>query len=323
MSASTNEPAAPLVSVIIPTYKRAGFLIRALRSVFEQTLTNLEAIVIVDGQDPETDAALSAVTDPRLRVIKLPQRVGGSETRNAGIRNARGEYIALLDDDDEWMIHKLELQLDLARVVNSENFLISCRVLAKTPRVEYEWPRRLPEPNEALSEYLLTRDSLFRGERSIQTSTFFAKRELFEKCMFRPGQIKHQDTDWLLRAAQLPGFRVFFVNEVLVRLFMEESRNTVSSESLWHYSYTWARENKNLFTPRAYSGFLVNNVAPEAADMRSLSAFMVLTRELIHSGNMRFREVCVFAAMFAMPRNFRRRLRDFVTRFRPALVRPS
>ena len=323
LSQFSENPAPPLVSVIIPTYKRAGFLVRALRSVFDQTMSDLEVIVVVDGHDPETDAALSTVTDPRLRIVSLPKRVGGSETRNTGVRESRGAWIAFLDDDDEWMLHKLELQLKLAQSVTGEFFLVSSRVLAKTPRVEYEWPRRLPQPDEPLSEYLLTRDSLFRGERSIQTSTFFARRTLLEVCPFRPGQVKHQDTDWLLRAAQLPGFRVYFVNEVLVRLFMEESRQTVSSESLWHYSYTWARENRNLFTPRAYSGFLVNNVAPEAADTRSFSAFVVLSREILRAGHTRFREICVYAAMWAIPRPLRRRMRDFATRFRPALVRPS
>src|SRR5262249_38865895 len=270
----------PLVSVVIPTCQRPALLLRAVKSALAQSIPELEVIVIIDGPDFATEEALSQIDDPRLRVIPLPGRVGGSETRNTGVRLSSGQWVAFLDDDDEWLEQKIELQLQTARTASEQDFLVSCRVLAATPRVEYEGPRRLPNPKEPLSEYLLTRDSLFRGERSIQTSTFFAKKELFERCPFRTGQLKHQDTDWLLRAAQLPGFRVVFVNKVLVRLFMEENRRTVSSQSNWQYSFAWAHENRGLFTPRAYSGFLVNNVTPEAADARAFSAIPHIAWEL-------------------------------------------
>lgn len=312
---------SPLVTVVIPSFQRPALLLRAVRSALAQTFSNLEVIVILDGPDPISEDAVKAINDPRLRLLPLPARVGGSETRNTGVQNARGEWIAFLDDDDEWLKHKIELQLALARRAACEHFLVSCRVLAKTPQADYEWPRRLPNPKEPLSEYLLTRDSLFRGERSIQTSTFFAKRELFVQCPFRAGQLKHQDTDWLLRVAQLPGFQVFFVDDTLVRLFMEENRRTVSTQSNWRYSFAWAHDNRHLFTARAYSGFLVNNVAPEAADTKSLSAIPRITFELLRYGKTRFRELCVFLAMWLIPRSSRRRLRDFLGRLNPALLR--
>jgi glycosyltransferase involved in cell wall biosynthesis len=313
----------PLVSVIIPTHQRPALLLRAVRSALAQTFAKLEVIVILDGPDPASEEALKEINDTRLRLLPLPARIGGSETRNTGVRNARGQWVAFLDDDDEWLAHKIELQLPLARRVACQNFLVTCRVLAKTPHADYEWPRRLPAPNEPLSEYLLTRDSLFRGERSIQTSTFFAKRELFVECPFRAGQLKHQDTDWLLRVAQLPGFQVFFVDETLVRLFMEENRRTVSTQSNWRYSFSWARDNRHLFTTRAYTGFLVNNVAPEAADAKSFSAIPRISLELLRHGKTRLRELCVFLAMWVMPRALRRRLRDFLGRLKPALLRPQ
>ena len=312
---------SPLVSVIIPTYQRPALLLRAVRSALAQTFSQLEVIVILDGPDPASEKVLKEINDARLRLLPLPARVGGSETRNTGVRNARGQWVAFLDDDDEWLEHKIELQLALARCAACQNFLVTCRVLAKTPHADYEWPRRLPAQNEPLSEYLLTRDSLFRGERSIQTSTFFAKRELFVQCPFRTGQLKHQDTDWLLRVAQLPGFQVFFVDEILVRLFMEENRRTVSTQSNWRYSFSWAHDNRHLFTARAYTGFLVNNVAPEAADAKSFSAIPRIALELLRYGKTRFRELCVFFAMWLIPRGARRRLRDFLGRLKPALLR--
>ena len=314
-------PVSPLVSIIIPTWQRPALMLRAVQSALAQSIDELEVIVVIDGPDFATEEALSKIEDPRLRVIPLPGRVGGSETRNTGVRLARGQWIAFLDDDDEWLHRKIELQWKLAQSVECEHFLVSCRVLAKTPRVEYEWPRRLPSPEEPLSEYLLIRDSLFRGERSIQTSTFFSRKELFIRCPFRPGQLKHQDTDWLLRVAQLPGFRILFVDEILVRLFMEENRPTVSSKSNWRYSLSWAHENRGLFTPRSFSGFLVNNVTPEAADAKAFSAIPRIASDLMRYGETRFRELCVFLAMWILPRPLRRRTRDVVSKLKPALLR--
>jgi glycosyltransferase involved in cell wall biosynthesis len=319
MTAQTST--TPLVSIIIPTYQRPALLLRAVRSALAQSFSQIEVLVIVDGPDNATEEVSATINDPRFRLISLPRRVGGSETRNTGVREAAGKWVAFLDDDDEWLERKIESQLALGKTADCEHFLVSCRVLAKTPRADYEWPRRLPSLHEPLSEYLLTRDSLFRGERSIQTSTFFAKRQLFERCPFRKGQLKHQDTDWLLRAAQLSEFRVLFVNEILVRHFLEESRRTVSSQSNWRYSFNWAQENRHLFTARAYAGFLVNNVAPEAADAKSLSAIPRIAIELVRYGKTRFREFCVFLAMWVIPRTTRRRLRDFISRFKPVLLR--
>jgi glycosyltransferase involved in cell wall biosynthesis len=255
-------------------------------------------------------------------VLSLPKRIGGSETRNLGVQNSRGRWVAFLDDDDEWLPEKIALQLQLAESATQPNFIVSCRLLAVTPHANYEWPRRFPESNEPLSEYLLTRDSFFRGERSIQTSTFFATRELFTACPFRPDQLKHQDTEWLLRAAKQPGFTVLFVDKVLAHHFIEEQRASTSSQSNWRYSFDWARQNRELFTPRSYSGFMINQVAPEAADTRSVSAILPLIAESFRFGDVRFREFCVFAAMFLFPRPFRRRVRDFLGKLRPALLRP-
>jgi len=99
---------SPLVSVVIPTYQRPELLLRAVRSALAQSIADLEIIVIIDGPDFATEEALSQIQDARLRVIPLPERVGGSETRNTGVRLSRGKWIALLDDDDEWFVQEVE-----------------------------------------------------------------------------------------------------------------------------------------------------------------------------------------------------------------------
>lgn len=106
---------SPLISVIIPTFNRPQLLIeRALRSVLAQDHAPLEILVITDGPDPATEMALSAVHDSRLRTLTLPQNAGPSAVRNFGVREARGQWIAFLDDDDEWGPEKLTRQLECA-----------------------------------------------------------------------------------------------------------------------------------------------------------------------------------------------------------------
>jgi glycosyltransferase involved in cell wall biosynthesis len=73
-----------------------------------QTHCDFEIIVVVDGPDPATEAALGELTDSRLHVVTLAESQGGSDARNAGIAASKGEWVAFLDDDDEWLPEKLD-----------------------------------------------------------------------------------------------------------------------------------------------------------------------------------------------------------------------
>lgn len=99
----------PTVSVIIPSYNRCQSLPRALDSVLAQTRPAEEIIVVDDGSDDGT-AAMLARDYPELTCLVQDNR-GVSAARNTGIRAARGDWIALLDSDDEWLPQKLERQL--------------------------------------------------------------------------------------------------------------------------------------------------------------------------------------------------------------------
>lgn len=108
---------APQVSIVLPTYNRAQTLPGALDSVLAQTFADLELIVVDDGSSDSTAEVLSRIDDPRLVTIRLEVRHGAAKARNAGIRKARGTWIAFQDSDDEWLPDKLERQLSLAREV--------------------------------------------------------------------------------------------------------------------------------------------------------------------------------------------------------------
>lgn len=102
----------PRVSVIVPTYNRADLLPRAIDSALEQTVDDLEVVVVDDGSTDDTSSVLAAYDDSRVRTVVHATNQGANVARNTGIDHARGEYVAFLDSDDEWRSDKLERQLE-------------------------------------------------------------------------------------------------------------------------------------------------------------------------------------------------------------------
>jgi len=103
----------PTVSVIMPAYNVAPYIEGSVKSVLAQTYADWELLIIDDrGKDNSYEIACRlAETDSRIRVLQNEKNSGVSKTRNYGIREARGKYIALLDSDDQWRPEKLEKQL--------------------------------------------------------------------------------------------------------------------------------------------------------------------------------------------------------------------
>ena len=108
-----GEKMNELISVIIPTYKRTFTKIeKAIKSVINQTYKNIEIIVIDDNSDKQYSQEVIKIKDryPQVKIISNNGNKGACAARNNGILNAKGEYIAFLDDDDIWKPDKLEKQ---------------------------------------------------------------------------------------------------------------------------------------------------------------------------------------------------------------------
>jgi teichuronic acid biosynthesis glycosyltransferase TuaG len=103
----------PLVSVIVPTYKRLPYLAQTVRSILEQQYSALEVFVIADGHDQDVADFVSGLTDTRVSYLASPHAGRPSVPRNFGIARAQGDYIAFCDDDDLWETEKLRKQMDL------------------------------------------------------------------------------------------------------------------------------------------------------------------------------------------------------------------
>jgi glycosyltransferase involved in cell wall biosynthesis len=100
---------APLVSVIIPVYNGAATIGRALNSVFDQSFTDYEVVICDDGSTDNTSAVLAGFGD-RIRVIRQANRRFPA-ARNAAVAASRGDFIALIDHDDQWLPRKLEVSI--------------------------------------------------------------------------------------------------------------------------------------------------------------------------------------------------------------------
>ena len=300
--------ASPSVSVVIPTRARPALVVRAVNSALQQTFGDLEVVVVIDGADEETLAALASISSPRLRVLPLPKQVGGSRARNEGVHAATGEWIAFLDDDDEWFPEKLEKQLAVARASELPYPIVACKVMAHTSSGEFVWPRKLP--SEPISEYLLARDSWSQGEGLLQTSTLLTTRRLLLKIGFQDGLRKHQDWDWLLRAVNTPGAKIEFVAEPLAIWHLEQSNSSVSRAHDWQLSLAWIRERRSLVTRRAYAGFIATQIASQAARQRQWRAFLPLLAEMFQIGRPKTIDVFLLLGMWFVPVSLREWLRS-------------
>lgn len=268
----------PQVSAVIPTRNRPELVCRAVRSVLSQTFQDLECIVVIDGPDAATVEALKNICDPRLKVLALQENVGGCEARNTGARAASGKWVALLDDDDEWLPEKLEKQLEAASNSRETIMVVSC-FFDRGAKEEIVRPRIFPREGQPISEFLWCEVSPFGGIAGFpQTSTWLIRKDFLLETPFTKGLKVLQDLDWLLHGYPRLQGHVLFINEPLTVFHNDHSRTRVTKYIDWQYSHRWAIENRQLFTPKALGFFLViycvNPAARQGASRTELACLL-------------------------------------------------
>ena len=196
------------VSVVVPTHNRATLLGRAIDSVLNQTWAEIEILVVDDASTDDTESVVENYDDPRIRYVRHAENRGGSAARNTGIETAEGDFVAFLDDDDEWHPKKLEAQIRAYDRTNSAVGVVYTGIeivnkdgktnTVKTPRIE----------GDVTAELLL-------GNVIGSFSALFVDRRTIE----RTGQLDErfpswQDWEYYIRLSQEAGFAV--VREPLV-----------------------------------------------------------------------------------------------------------
>ena len=309
-----NQNGTVTVSVVIPTLNRPKIVTKAVHSALSQTLKSIEVIVVVDGPDEATVKELRKINDPRLNIITLPVNVGCADSRNTGVNAAQGKWLAFLDDDDEWLPHKLEFQLAAAEKSSSLFPIIASRYLAKGSMSEAIIPKRLPNPEENISEFLFVRKSLIERAESIQTSTFFTSRDLLRKVPFTNKLRKHVDWDWLIRVNTFDGVTVEVISDVLAVRYCDDDRERISNVYNWRFTREWIRSIRDYITPKAYAGFFLRVATLHASITGDWQAFFPLLWEAFKNGKPRAQDFLAFIILWLIPLKLRQQLVSLILR---------
>jgi glycosyltransferase involved in cell wall biosynthesis len=299
----------PLISVIIPTRYRPQLVQRAIDSVLSQTHGDLEIIVVVDGPDPETVAALDLAGEERVTVLALEHNVGLAEARNVGVRHARGKWVAFLDDDDEWLSDKLQHQLAAATHLGGEYVFVACRFIERTQSVERVMPESLPTPSQHFSEYIYCEGGY------LQPSTFFGSTALLVDVPFTAGLRHIEDTDWLLRAMSHPQIRVAVVPEVLSVYNNNKDGARESKLTPWGVPLAWAKTHHHLFTKRAFPFYIARLCLDARRARQPLSTFVGLLWLACRYGRVNGKVFGYFLAYSLVSDENLKRLRQFTKVF--------
>jgi glycosyltransferase involved in cell wall biosynthesis len=205
----------PKVSVIIPTHNRAEFLRSAIASVLNQTFQDFEIIIIDDASKDHTQEVIANFNDARIKVIHNQISKGAAGARNIGLINTSGEYIAFLDDDDEWLPEKLKIQTCLLDNSPSEVGGIYTYSFIKekvSGRVLSIWNYEIKE---------------FSKENVITTSSVLLRRECFEKCgLFDENMPTGSDYDMWIRISENFSFEI--IKDALVNYYIHENRLSIN-----------------------------------------------------------------------------------------------
>jgi glycosyltransferase involved in cell wall biosynthesis len=304
-----------MVSVVIPTKGRPVLLLRAAASVLAQSVSDLELIVVIDGEDALTEDALRRIEDPRLRVETNAISVGSGQARNIGAARATAPWLAFLDDDDEWLPEKLERQLALA-ASPQDAVLISCRSAYMTPAGSSTRPRQVYDDSRPVDEWLFDRRSLFGGQSFIQTSSFLLPTALFKQVQF-PDHGQHEDWELVLLAVKQHGARLLTAPEILVRHYAEERRASLSASGSIERSLAWVHGVRALVTPRAFSGFCLTILAHRAKHDGSWREFYMLLDTAFRYGRPTILQLAIYLMIWGLPGSLHLALR----RLRPAPIR--
>lgn len=296
------------ISVIIPTYKRHHEVQRAIRSALVQTLPPLEVVVVNDGPDPEKARLIAALGDDRVRFHEAPRRGNASATRNFGIRQAQGDWIALLDDDDIWLPQKLESQFDaLANAGLSEAILGAREAVYFKGRHLHDRPRK-PVPAGVPVDELL-----FCGYGGVNTSTLVAPTKTFREHAFNEEYEVQEDMSWMLHAGQV--LPVIVADEVVCERHLAPGEG-LSRPGGVNFSRAWYASHYDLMSPSARAGFVTDMLSKQAASDGKFAMLPWLIKELRHQNGLSLGGVWRLWRPWLVPRRARLFLRRVQSRVR-------
>ena len=224
----TKEDKRNWVSIILPTYNRAREITDSIKSVLAQTYKEFELLVIDDGSTDETEEVVRAISDDRIRYMKLEQNRGQAAARNYGISNAKFDYIAFQDSDDKWNPQKLEMQMKVMNDASSKVGMVYHKM-----RYQLEDIGSIIKPDEDIAPDR-KRGNIYQEllwNNLIGMPTLLVKRVCLEEAGGFDETMKSlEDYDLVLRIAKK--YEAEFIDEILLEAALTEGG--VSSNSVQH-----------------------------------------------------------------------------------------
>ncbi len=215
------NPLQPLVSVIIPTHRRVEMLKRAIESVLSQSYSNLELIVVDDFSNDGTIDFLKSIEDERLKFHSNKESKGANYSRNIGLKKATGNYIALLDDDDEWLQKKVEKQMELL-MTDDQIIGVSCSYKIKN--------KHNPEMEEEIKKDLTVDFNKLLEQNYVGSCSFFIFKNQ-KDVLFDESLSSCQDWDFYLQLTQKTKLKIRILPNCLVNYTIHGNQITSSGES--------------------------------------------------------------------------------------------
>ncbi len=201
-----------LVSIITPVYNGEDFLDRSIKSVLSQTYQNWELLLIDDGSEDDSVRIIERyLKDDRIKFLKNDSNSGISATRNKGINNSNGEYIALLDQDDEWFADKLQKQVKALNGLGYDYGLIYSNLEVRFDNGDVTERKKEIEPEPTIIENL----ELMLLRNLISSPTVLIRKEVLDDVGLFDDSIKWGGDDYDLWIRIAHKYKFFYIDEVL------------------------------------------------------------------------------------------------------------
>lgn len=256
----------PLVSAVITTHNRADLLPRALDSVIAQTYTNLDIVVVDDGSTDQTDEVVKKYSQNHLiNYIRLDHSIGACKARNRGIEEAKGEFVAGLDDDDMWHEQRIEKLLQL---YSDEYACITSDMLMAYSSGEAIWNK----------QKIIDLDTLLYTNQ-VGNQVLVRRERLLEVGGFDPNLKAAQDYDLWIRLCEAYG-SIRNVQKPLQTIYMDHEEGRITSTSSFKGYLQFYNKHKYRFNraQRKYQLFNIRRAQQKPLGIAELILYVPLFR---------------------------------------------
>ncbi len=241
----------PIVSVVMPAYNAEKYIVEAILSILNQTYSNLELIIVDDASTDETYSVIKSFTDKRIVLERNENNKGIAFSTNRAIEIAKGNYIALMDDDDIAFPRRLEYQIDYL-----ENHKDIDIIGGRSEDINADGSHRtfggMPRNNpNYIKSWLLFKCLDFRNGTTMMRRDFIDKYNL----RYRDGYLGMQDYQFFIESSKVG--KISSIDEYLIKYRIHDNNETKKQQTLNRLERERIYSNMRVDSLRM-SGFILN-----------------------------------------------------------------